>query len=84
MLAYLEQEMAAATRRLGATARLLDNPVTGGEPFLIAHRYEAGDLPTVLTYGHADVVLAGAHRWRAEQHPGRRRSRRPGYRRGLG
>jgi hypothetical protein len=34
MLAYLEQEMAAAARRLGATARILDNPVTGGGPFL--------------------------------------------------
>ena len=38
ILPYLEQEMAAATRRLGATARVLDNPVTGGGPFLIAHR----------------------------------------------
>ncbi len=69
MLAYLEQEMVPAARRLGATARVLENPVAGGGPFLIAHRHEAGELPTVLTYGHADVVLAEAHRWRAGLDP---------------
>jgi acetylornithine deacetylase/succinyl-diaminopimelate desuccinylase-like protein len=67
--AYLEQEMVPAARRLGAAARVLDNPVAGGGPFLIAHRHEAGDLPTVLTYGHADVVLAEEHRWRAGLDP---------------
>jgi acetylornithine deacetylase/succinyl-diaminopimelate desuccinylase-like protein len=67
--AYLEQEMVPAARRLGAAARVLDNPVAGGGPFLIAHRREAGDLPTVLTYGHADVVLAEEHRWRAGLDP---------------
>ena len=71
MLAYLEQEMVPAARRLGATARVLDNPDAGGGPFLIAHRHEADDLPTVLTYGHADVVLAEAHRWRAGLDPWR-------------
>ncbi len=67
MLAYLEQEMAAATRRLGATARVLDNPVTGGGPFLIAHRYAAGDQRrAVLAGAMPDVVLAEAHaeNWR--------------------
>ncbi len=66
---YLEQEMAPAARRLGATARVLDNPGASGRPFLIAHRHEADDLPTVLTYGHADVVLAEEHRWRARLDP---------------
>ncbi len=67
--AYLEQEMVPAARRLGAAARVLDNPVAGGGPFLIAHRREADGLPTVLTYGHADVVLAEEHRWRAGLDP---------------
>ena len=56
LLAYLEQEMVPAARRLGADARVLDNP--SGGPFLVARRHEADGLPAVLTYGHADVVLA--------------------------
>jgi acetylornithine deacetylase/succinyl-diaminopimelate desuccinylase-like protein len=64
MWAYLEQEMAPAVRRLGGTARVLDNPAPGGGPLLVGERHEADGLPTVLTYGHADVVLAEEHRWR--------------------
>jgi acetylornithine deacetylase/succinyl-diaminopimelate desuccinylase-like protein len=67
LLAYLEQEMVPAAGRLGAAARVLDNPAGG--PFLIAHRHEADGLPTVLTYGHADVVLAEAARWSAGLDP---------------
>ena len=67
--AYLAEEMVPAAHRLGATADVVDNPVPGGNPFLIAHRHEADDLPTVLTYGHADVVIAEPHRWRAGLDP---------------
>jgi acetylornithine deacetylase/succinyl-diaminopimelate desuccinylase-like protein len=66
---YLEQEMLPAAGRLGATAQVLDNPVADGGPLLIAQRHESDDLPTVLTYGHADVVLAEPHRWRAGLDP---------------
>ena len=62
--AYLEQEMVPAARRLGADARILDNPDPAGGPVLIAHRHEADGLPTLLTYGHGDVVHAEEHRWR--------------------
>lgn len=68
---YLEQEMVPAVQRLGATATVLDNPVAGGGPFLLASRREADDLPTVLVYGHADVVIAEPHRWRAGLDPWR-------------
>jgi acetylornithine deacetylase/succinyl-diaminopimelate desuccinylase-like protein len=64
LLAYLEQEMVPAARRLGAEPRVLDNPDACGGPLLIARRLEDPGLPTVLTYGHADVVLAEEHRWR--------------------
>ena len=63
LLAYLEQEMVPAAGRLGAAARIVDNTDSSGGPFLVAHRHEADGLPTVLTYGHADVVLAEAGRW---------------------
>ena len=69
LLAYLEREMVPAVRRLGATARVADNPVAGGGPLLIAGRHEGDGLPTVLTYGHADVVLAEPERWRAGLDP---------------
>ena len=71
LTAYLEQEMVPAAGRLGAAARVLDNPDDGGGPLLIAHRHEADDLPTVLTYGHADVVVAQPGRWRAGLDPWR-------------
>jgi acetylornithine deacetylase/succinyl-diaminopimelate desuccinylase-like protein len=63
LAAYLEREMAPSAVRLGAAARVLDNPGDGG-PLLIARRHEGDGLPTVLTYGHADVVPAEPHRWR--------------------
>ncbi len=69
--AYLEQEMVPAAARLGASARVLDNPDPGAGPLLIAHRHEADHLPTVLTYGHADVVLGEEKRWRAGLDPWR-------------
>ena len=71
LLAYLEQEMVPAARRLGAAARIADNTDHSGGPFLVAHRHEADGLPTVLTYGHADVVLAEAQRWSAGLDPWR-------------
>jgi acetylornithine deacetylase/succinyl-diaminopimelate desuccinylase-like protein len=71
LLAYLEQEMIPAAGRLGATAHVVDNTDSSGGPFLVAHRQEADGLPTVLTYGHADVVLAEASRWSAGLDPWR-------------
>ena len=47
LFAYLDQEMIPAAHRLGATARVLDNPRAGGGPLLIAHRQEGAGLPTV-------------------------------------
>jgi len=70
LAAYLELEMVPAAVRLGATARVLDNPGDGG-PLLIARRHEDDDLVTVLTYGHADVVAAEPHRWRPGLDPWR-------------
>jgi acetylornithine deacetylase/succinyl-diaminopimelate desuccinylase-like protein len=69
--AYLEQEMVPAARRLGADAVVLDSPVVGTGPIMIARRHESDRLPTVLTYGHADVVLAEPDAWRAGLDPWR-------------
>jgi len=66
---YLDDEMIPAlTERLGCSARVVDNP-EGRHPFLVARRHEGDDLPTVLVYGHGDVVLGDEERWRAGLSP---------------
>ena len=62
--AYLIDEIVPAVERLGFACRVLDNPAAGYGPFLIAERHEADNLPTVLTYGHGDVVFGHAETWR--------------------
>lgn len=62
--AYLTDEIVPSVERLGFKCRILDNPAPGYGPFLIAERHEGDNLPTVLTYGHGDVVFGHAAQWR--------------------
>lgn len=62
--AYLDDEMTPSLAALGFTSKIVDNPVAGSGPFLIAQRHEGDDLPTVLTYGHGDVVRGYDSQWR--------------------
>lgn len=62
--AYLSEAIVPDLQRMGFAARIVDNPVSDSHPFLIAHRREGDELPTVLTYGHGDVQLAHAEQWR--------------------
>ncbi|HEY5279054.1 MAG TPA: M20 family metallopeptidase, partial [Pseudolabrys sp.] len=68
---YLTDDIAPAVEKLGFVARLFDNPSGGHGPFLIAERHEDDALPTVLTYGHGDVVFAHADAWRKGLDPWR-------------
>ena len=68
LLAYLEQEIGPTLAAMGFAWRLLDNPA-GGVPFLFAERHERAGLPTILTYGHGDVVLGYDAQWRAGLSP---------------
>ena len=63
LVAYLADEIAPSLARIGFTSRIVDNPAGGG-PFLIAERIEDPSLPTVLTYGHGDVILGYDAQWR--------------------
>ncbi len=54
--AYLEKDMAPWLRARGYSCEILPNPTGKGGPFLIAERIEDPALPTLLTYGHGDVV----------------------------
>ncbi|MCB8836227.1 M20 family metallopeptidase [Aurantimonas sp. VKM B-3413] len=58
---YLDEEMIPLFSRLGFTTRLLEHPLAPG-PCLLAERIEGPDLPTILQYGHGDVV-AGLDGW---------------------
>jgi acetylornithine deacetylase/succinyl-diaminopimelate desuccinylase-like protein len=62
--AYLTAEMAPSLAEIGVRAQIFDNPVAGGAPFLIGERIEDAALPTVLVYGHGDVVRGLEGRWR--------------------
>jgi acetylornithine deacetylase/succinyl-diaminopimelate desuccinylase-like protein len=63
--AYVEQEMSDSLTALGFDCRVFDNPLsgTGCGPFLIATRREDDALPTVLMYGHGDVIRGQDASW---------------------
>jgi acetylornithine deacetylase/succinyl-diaminopimelate desuccinylase-like protein len=66
---YLADEIAPAITRFGFETRIVDNPVAGAGPMLVASRREAGNLPTVLVYGHGDVVRGYDDQWRKPLSP---------------
>ena len=61
--AYLNTELRHTLERLGFSCRLLANPIEGGGDFLYAERLEDASLPTVLSYGHGDVVRGMDGKW---------------------
>ena len=69
LLAYLEGEMRPRLERQGLRCTLLANPSDQGGPFLIAERIEDAALPTVLSYGHGDVIRGQEGEWRAGLNP---------------
>ncbi len=66
---YLSDELAPSLAALGFACRSCPNPVTGGGPLLIAKRFEASHQPTVLMYGHGDVVRGQDKSWTRGQGP---------------
>jgi acetylornithine deacetylase/succinyl-diaminopimelate desuccinylase-like protein len=68
--AYLEEELQPAFARLDFSTRLIESP-TGRNPYLLAEYQESSSLPTLLTYGHGDVVNGMAGEWRDNLDPWR-------------
>jgi len=62
---YLTAEIGPSLAALGFDFRIVDNAVAGAGPFLLAERHEDAALPTVLMYGHGDVVPGHDAQWRA-------------------
>jgi len=69
LLRYLKDTMQPRLSAMGFTCELHDNPDPRGGPLLTGERYEGDDLPTVLTYGHGDVIRAQTDQWREGLHP---------------
>jgi acetylornithine deacetylase/succinyl-diaminopimelate desuccinylase-like protein len=66
---YLTDEIGPPLAAQGFGFRIVENPVAGAGPFLLAERHEDDALPTVLMYGHGDVVPGYDAQWRAGLSP---------------
>jgi acetylornithine deacetylase/succinyl-diaminopimelate desuccinylase-like protein len=60
---YLEEELQPAFAKLDFSTRLIESP-TGKSPYLLAEYRESPSAPTVLMYGHGDVVDGMVGEWR--------------------
>ena len=69
LMAYLSDEIAPALVKLGFTSAIHANPVPGAPPLLVAERLEDPTLPTVLFYGHGDVVRGHEGQWAEGRDP---------------
>ncbi|HUF85961.1 MAG TPA: M20 family metallopeptidase [Thermohalobaculum sp.] len=60
---YLDEEMVPAFEAMGFKTRIFENPVETCGPILLATRIEDAALPTVLGYGHGDVIRGLDDQW---------------------
>ncbi len=67
--AYLTDEIGPTLQAMGYVIQILDNPAKVAAPFLVARRIEDASLPTILTYGHGDVVRGLEPQWREGLNP---------------
>ena len=67
---YVEAEMRPALEALGFACRVLTHPKARG-PFLVGERIEGEGLPTVLVYGHGDVIRGLDAGWKPGLSPWR-------------
>lgn len=61
---YLRDNISAYLAPLGYDCEIFDNSFKGGGPFLVATRIEDPTRPTLLAYGHGDVVRGIPEQWR--------------------
>ncbi|MGI9490302.1 MAG: M20 family metallopeptidase [Geminicoccaceae bacterium] len=66
---YLLSEIGPWLRRYGFAIELFENSDLEGGPFLLATLHEDDDAPTLLTYGHGDVVRGIPEQWRSGLDP---------------
>jgi acetylornithine deacetylase/succinyl-diaminopimelate desuccinylase-like protein len=61
---YLTDAMQPRLNSIGFKTEIISNPDPRGGPLLIGERHEGDNFPTVLTYGHGDVIRAQEGMWR--------------------
>jgi len=66
---YLHELIVPQLAAMGFDCRIEANPVPGHGPFLLATRIEDPALPTLLSYGHGDVVNGYDEQWRSGLSP---------------
>ncbi|WP_447927347.1 M20 family metallopeptidase [Vreelandella sp. EE27] len=66
---YMEQHIKPELEGMGFECRFFENSVEGRAPFMVACRIEKKDSPTVLTYGHGDVVAGYDEQWTGDLKP---------------
>lgn len=69
LMRYLTEAMEPRLTAMGFACTIHANPDPRGGPLLIGERHEGDDLPTILTYGHGDVIRAQTDQWREGLHP---------------
>lgn len=67
--AYLDREIGPYLADLGFRCERFDNPIAGQPPLLVATRTESPQAPTVLIYGHGDVISGQDTQWREGLQP---------------
>jgi acetylornithine deacetylase/succinyl-diaminopimelate desuccinylase-like protein len=68
-LRYLNDQMRPMLEEMGFTCQILPNPKLARIPALFAERIEDPALPTVLTYGHGDVLWGMGGDWKDDRSP---------------
>ncbi|MGI9422702.1 MAG: M20 peptidase family dipeptidase, partial [Hyphomicrobiaceae bacterium] len=64
LTAYLSDLIAPKLRDMGFHTQVLDNPIAEAGPLMLAERHEDAAYPTILIYGHGDVVPGQDELWR--------------------
>ena len=67
--AYLDEQITPALQALGFACSVHANPLAGAPPLLTAQHLEDPALPTVLFYGHGDVVRGHEGQWAEARDP---------------
>lgn len=60
---YLQDVIGGMTRDMGFTHRVMANPAQERCPVFIAERIEDETKPTILIYGHGDVIYGQEEQW---------------------
>ena len=66
---YLCKTIKPLLADIGFVQKIYENPVEGAPPFLIAKRLESAALPTILLYGHGDVIYGQEDYWHEGLYP---------------